>query len=113
MSHTARAIMAVFLPIAAIVGAVLFVGWILAMFSLITQHTIFGWALPHGMPLWVGILLLVLLYFADLDAAQDGSPRRPRRRRASSGLGRAARPHVDRLHRAVLLGRVHCLPGRA
>ena len=37
-SNTARAIMGVFLPIAAIVGAVLFVGWILALFSLITQH---------------------------------------------------------------------------
>jgi phage shock protein PspC (stress-responsive transcriptional regulator) len=64
MSSAARGIMAVFLPIAAIIGAVLFVGWILALFSLITQHTVFGWGLPHGMPLWVGILLLVLVYFA-------------------------------------------------
>src|SRR6187549_397512 len=64
MGTTARAIMGVFLPIAAIVGALLFVGWILALFSLITQHTVFGWGLPHGMPLWVGILLLFLLYFA-------------------------------------------------
>jgi phage shock protein PspC (stress-responsive transcriptional regulator) len=64
MSHAARAIMGVFLPIAAIVGALLFVGWILALFSLITQHSIFGWGLPHGMPLWVGILLLVMLYYA-------------------------------------------------
>ena len=64
MGNTARAIMGVFLPIAAIVGALLFVGWILALFSLITQHTVFGWGLPHGMPLWVGILILVLLYFA-------------------------------------------------
>ena len=55
---------AIFLPIAAIVGAVLFVGWILALFSLVTQHTVFGWSLPHGMPIWVGILVLALLYFA-------------------------------------------------
>jgi len=64
MSNTARAIGGIFLPIAAIVGAVLFVGWILALVSLITQHTVFGWALPHGMPLWVGILVLALVYFA-------------------------------------------------
>jgi hypothetical protein len=42
MGNTARAIMSIFLPIAAIVGALLFVGWILALFSLITQHNIFG-----------------------------------------------------------------------
>jgi phage shock protein PspC (stress-responsive transcriptional regulator) len=63
MGHTARALMTVFLPIAAIVGAVLFVSWILAMFSLVTQHTIFGWGLPHGMPMWVGLLILALAYF--------------------------------------------------
>jgi phage shock protein PspC (stress-responsive transcriptional regulator) len=64
MGNTARAIMGIFLPIAAIVGALLFVGWILALFSLITQHSIFGWGLPHGVPLWVGILVLAMLYFA-------------------------------------------------
>ena len=64
MSPPRARITAVFLPIAAIIGAVLFVGWILALISLITQHTVFGWALPHGMPLWVGILILALLYFA-------------------------------------------------
>ena len=64
MHYTARAITGVFLPIAAIVGAVLFVAWALAMVSLIAQQTVFGWALPHGMPLWVGILVLALLYFA-------------------------------------------------
>jgi phage shock protein PspC (stress-responsive transcriptional regulator) len=64
MSASGRAITAVFLPIAAIIGAVLFVGWILALVSLITQHTVFGLALPLGMPLWVGILVLALLYFA-------------------------------------------------
>jgi phage shock protein PspC (stress-responsive transcriptional regulator) len=64
MSNAARAIIGILLPIAAIIGAVLFVGWILALVSLITQQTVFGWALPHGVPLWVGILVLALLYFA-------------------------------------------------
>jgi phage shock protein C len=62
MSPTARGIMAVFLPIAAIIGAIVFVGWILAMISLVTQHSIFGWGLPHGVPLWVGIIALVAIY---------------------------------------------------
>jgi phage shock protein PspC (stress-responsive transcriptional regulator) len=64
MSHTARAITGIFMPIAAIVGAVLFVAWVLALVSLIAQQTVFGWPLPHGMPLWVGILVLALLYIA-------------------------------------------------
>jgi len=64
MGHTARAIGSVFLPIAALIGAALFVAFILALFTLVTQHAIFGWALPHGIPMWVGIIALVLLYSA-------------------------------------------------
>jgi phage shock protein PspC (stress-responsive transcriptional regulator) len=64
MGQGARFAAGIFVPIAALIGAAVFVVWILALFSLITQHTIFGWVLPHGMPLWVGILLLVLLYTA-------------------------------------------------
>lgn len=64
MSPAARGILTVFLPLAAIIGAVVFVCWVLAMVSLVTQHTIFGWGLPHGMPLWAGILALVGIYFA-------------------------------------------------
>src|SRR5262245_36683318 len=63
MHQTTRAIGGIFLPIAAIVGALLFVVWILALMSLLTQHTIFGWSLPNGMPVWAGILLLVFGYF--------------------------------------------------
>ncbi len=57
-------IMAITLPIAAFIGAVMFVAWILATFSLITQQSIFGWGLPHGVPLWVGIVALAFIYFA-------------------------------------------------
>jgi len=64
VSNASRAITGIFLPIAAIIGAVIFVCWILALVSLITQHTVFGWSLPHGMPLWVGILVLVMVYVA-------------------------------------------------
>ena len=54
--------MAVLLPIAAVIGAVLFVGWALAMLSLVTQNSIFGWYLPHGIPMWVGLLALFAIY---------------------------------------------------
>lgn len=64
MNQGARTLMSLFLPIAAVIAAIVFVGWILAMFSLITQHTIFGWGLPNGIPLWVGIVALVLIYVA-------------------------------------------------
>ncbi len=64
MGQTAHFAAGIFVPVAALIGAGLFVVWILALFSLVTQHTIFGWSLPHGMPLWVGILLLVLVYSA-------------------------------------------------
>jgi len=75
MGPAARGMMAVFMPIAAIVGAVVFVLWVLAMMSLITQHTIFGWGVPHGMPMWLAIVGLVTLYLmvaAPLKAVRNG-----------------------------------------
>jgi phage shock protein C len=62
VSQTGRMMAGIVTPIAAIIGAILFVGFILALVSLITQHSIFGWDLPMGMPLWLGIVVLALLY---------------------------------------------------
>ena len=56
------AVFAVLVPVAAIMGAVLFVGFILALLSLIAQQSVFGWVLPHHVPFWVGIIILVVLY---------------------------------------------------
>jgi phage shock protein PspC (stress-responsive transcriptional regulator) len=64
VSQSARALSSAFLPVAALVGAVLFVVFILSLFSVITQHTLFGLALPYGMPMWVAILALVGIYLA-------------------------------------------------
>jgi len=61
-SGAGRVISGVLVPIAAIVNAVIFVAFILAIFSLVTQHSIFGWDLPHHMPWWVGIVGLALAY---------------------------------------------------
>jgi phage shock protein PspC (stress-responsive transcriptional regulator) len=63
MAQTGRgAIFALLVPIAAIMGAALFVAFILCVLSLVAQHDIFGWALPHGLPWWAGIALMAVLY---------------------------------------------------
>ncbi len=75
MSPAARGAMAVFLPIAAIIGAVVFIAWIVALLQLLTSHSIFGWAFPHHIPLWVGIVGLVVAYAiisAPLKAVRNG-----------------------------------------
>ena len=51
--------------IATIMGLVLAaitIGWIFAILSLVTTGAIFGWFLPLGLPLWIGILLLCIFY---------------------------------------------------
>ena len=63
MSGAAHAAAAVFLPIAALVGAVLFVAFVLGIIQVVAQHSIFGWHLPHGVPMWVAIVGLVMAYF--------------------------------------------------
>lgn len=62
VAQGSRALAAVFIPIAALAGALLFVLFVLAMLSLIAQHTLFGWHLPHGMPLWVAIVAVIVVY---------------------------------------------------
>ena len=62
VAQTGRALSLVFVPIAAIIGALLFVGFILGLVSLIAQHSIFGWELPYAIPLWVAIIALALIY---------------------------------------------------
>ena len=109
-SQTARAITSIFLPIAAIIGAVLFVAWILALVSLITYQTIFGWGMPHSVPLWVGILVLTLLYFAistPLRVIRHGGHRAAG---YHPGWARVPWPHVAGFHGAVFLARLYLLP---
>jgi phage shock protein PspC (stress-responsive transcriptional regulator) len=44
------------------VRALLALGWILAMLSLVATGAVFGFALPAGMPLWLGLILLFVAY---------------------------------------------------
>ena len=40
------------------------VGLIVALVSLITKSAVFGWAIPAGVPIWLAIILLFILYHA-------------------------------------------------
>jgi len=64
VGQSARAIGGLFVLIAALIGALFAVALVLALFSLVTQQSIFGFSLPLGMPLWIGILVLVGVYLA-------------------------------------------------
>jgi phage shock protein PspC (stress-responsive transcriptional regulator) len=50
------------LPIVRIIGAALFVLLLLSIVSLVNAHAVFGWPAPPGLPLWVGIIILVGTY---------------------------------------------------
>jgi phage shock protein PspC (stress-responsive transcriptional regulator) len=52
---------AVAMPIFGIITAVLSLVWILAVLSLISTHTVFGWPLPFHFPIWVAIVILLVL----------------------------------------------------
>lgn len=51
-------------PLLGILRGVLAVIWILALISLITTAGIFGWIIPAGIPIWVAVILLFILYHA-------------------------------------------------
>lgn len=49
-------------PIFGIVQALLFVVLALAIASFVGQHSVFGWTVPASMPVWAGVLILVVLF---------------------------------------------------
>lgn len=51
-------------PILGILRGALSVIWILSLISLLTSGGIFGWMIPAGVPLWMAIILLFILYHA-------------------------------------------------
>jgi phage shock protein PspC (stress-responsive transcriptional regulator) len=52
----------VLLPVFSIVGVALFGCLAFAVISLVNTGAIAGWPLPEGIPLWAGILILVVLF---------------------------------------------------
>jgi phage shock protein PspC (stress-responsive transcriptional regulator) len=61
-SYTSQMLNGVLSPIAELLGAVLFVTFLILLFTLVTRHRIFGWWWPHDIPWWLGIVILVALY---------------------------------------------------
>jgi phage shock protein PspC (stress-responsive transcriptional regulator) len=49
------------LPIFGIITAVLSLVWILAVWSLVSTHTVFGWLLPVQIPVWLAIIILFIV----------------------------------------------------
>ncbi len=50
------------MPILTLVSIGLFWLWLFAIFSLATRQEVFGQPLPDDMPLWLGFVLLIVLY---------------------------------------------------
>ncbi|HTR18765.1 MAG TPA: PspC domain-containing protein [Candidatus Paceibacterota bacterium] len=51
-------------PIFGLLRGALAIAWILALLSLLTTGLIFGWAIPAGIPIWVAVILLFIIYHA-------------------------------------------------
>jgi phage shock protein PspC (stress-responsive transcriptional regulator) len=62
--YGAQLVAGLLIPILAILSALVFILWIVAIVQLATSGSIFGWAIPASMPLWVSILILIFLYSA-------------------------------------------------
>jgi len=63
-SYQAQLLNGVISPILAVVGVLVGLTFLYMLLSLVRHHTIFGWWWPHEIPMWMGIVLLVVLYRA-------------------------------------------------
>ena len=61
-SYTTQVLNGLLVPIANLLGALLFIAFFIALMALITRHTLFGWMLPYDIPWWVWIVALIVLY---------------------------------------------------
>jgi phage shock protein PspC (stress-responsive transcriptional regulator) len=52
------------LAILGLIFAIFTIGWVLALLSLLTTGALLGWSLPHGVPFWAALIVLVVLYNA-------------------------------------------------
>jgi phage shock protein PspC (stress-responsive transcriptional regulator) len=62
VSYVAHIIIGTILAILGIVSALFTVGWLLVLLSLVTTGAVLGWTLPHGIPFWAALLLLLIVY---------------------------------------------------
>jgi phage shock protein PspC (stress-responsive transcriptional regulator) len=64
MSYSSQVMHGALSPLVELVGALLFIAFLFALFSLATKHRIFGWGMPDEVPWWVGVLVLIVVYRA-------------------------------------------------
>jgi len=62
LDSASQIVTAVMLPVFGIIIAVLTVLFVLSLISVVTTGAVLGWPVPVGIPLWAGILILVVLY---------------------------------------------------
>jgi phage shock protein PspC (stress-responsive transcriptional regulator) len=62
LSYSSQVVHGALTPLVELVGALLFIAFLLALFSIVTKHRVFGWGLPGDVPGWVGVLVLIVLY---------------------------------------------------
>jgi phage shock protein PspC (stress-responsive transcriptional regulator) len=75
MPAVGHVLVAMSLPVIAVMNAAVFVAWILIVLSAVTTRTIFGWSLPAELPLWGSLLILFAIYISivgPLGAARHG-----------------------------------------
>jgi phage shock protein PspC (stress-responsive transcriptional regulator) len=61
-SYSAQVLNGVLTPLAELLGALLFIAFLITLVAVITRHTLFGWMLPLDIPKWVWIVALIVLY---------------------------------------------------
>jgi phage shock protein PspC (stress-responsive transcriptional regulator) len=62
--YGARIVTGVLVPVLGLVSVLGFWFWLWAIYSLVTTNAVLGQPLPDDMPLWAGILILVVVYQA-------------------------------------------------
>ena len=61
-SYSSQLLNGLLSPIVGVLGVVLFFTFLWMVIAMIKHHTLFGWWMPHEIPLWVGIVFLIVLY---------------------------------------------------
>jgi len=60
--YTTRVLVGMMMPVLTLVSIGLFWLWLFAIVSLVTRQEVFGQPLPEDMPLWLGFVILIVVY---------------------------------------------------
>ncbi|MBS0394555.1 MAG: zf-HC2 domain-containing protein [Proteobacteria bacterium] len=60
--YAAHVLTGLLMALLGLVLAAITIAWIVALASLVTTGAIFGWWLPHDVPFWAALLILVVVY---------------------------------------------------